>query len=147
MEFFVLRNKAMVDDLCGQLKQRRLPFKVAVQDIYPTRTLDSNDYLWGIVYTPIADKTGSSADEVHEAYKKKFNFKHDLIYDPKTKKMIWATKAHSTTRMDMVEIWEYIMKVRADAELEYGIIIQMPNETFINELNFEFEDTHQTKRL
>ena len=147
MDYFVIRNKTQAEDLCRTIMQRRLPFKVALQDVYPIRSIESNDYYWGFVVTPVATETGQDPEEVHDAWKRKFNFKNDLRYNPKTKKMQWYTGVASTTGLDEREIWDFIMKCRADAELELHIICMMPNETFINELNFDFERKHQTKRI
>ena len=122
-----------------------MPKKVADQDIYPLRTLESNAYLWGIVYQTIADATGHTSLEVHEEYKRKYNLRYDLVYRKKTEIWEWKMGTGSTTTLDMREIWEYIMKVRADAEIELRIIIQMPNEVFINEL--DFEHNIETRRL
>lgn len=147
MDFYVLRNKKMVDELCERLKERRLPFKVALQDIYPLRSLDANSYLWGIVYSAIADETGHSIDEIHEHYKRLYNLKQQFRYNPRTKKMQFYIGTASTTTLNEKEFWEYIMRVVSDAELFLRILIPLPNEVFINELNFNFENTHQTKRL
>jgi len=53
--------------------------------------------------------------------------------------MEWITGVGSTTKLDMQEIWNYILKVRADAELELGVVIPMPNEVFVNELKYSTE--------
>jgi len=146
MEVRIIHNKKQLADLINQLQEHRLPLKIAIQDVYPIRTLESNSYLWGIVYETIARATGQTAIEVHEGYKVKYNFRYNLKYNKQNNTYVWVMEAGSTTGMDMREIWEYIMKVRADAEVELNIIIQMPNESFINELDFE-HDTIQSKRL
>lgn len=136
MELQTIINKRQLEDLIGQLRNYRLPFKIALQSIYPIRSVESNDYLWGFIYTPIAEETGQTPEEVHEAYKKKFNFRYDLKYNSKENKYVWVSGVGSTALLDTQEIWDYIMKVRADAEIELHLTLQMPNETFINELNF-----------
>ena len=143
----MIRSKAALEDLFNKLKERRLPFKIAIQDIYPIRTIDTNDYLWGFVYTPIAEATGQTPDEVHEGMKRKYNFGYDLYYDKKTKSMKWVMAAKSTTRLDWITIWEYIMKVRAEAEIDHHLTILMPNEVMMNELKFEDEQRFQTRRI
>jgi hypothetical protein len=135
----ILRNKKQALSLCESIMQGKLPLKVATQFIYPDRTLESNAYLWGIVYETIAQSTGQSAIEVHRGYKKLFNFRYDLHYNNRKQAWVWKMGTGSTTTLDMCEIWEYIMKVRADAEIEAGITIPMPNEVFVNELKFEKE--------
>ena len=139
MEYFVIRSKEKAEELCRQIMQKSLPFKVAIQEVFPTRSIESNDYYWGFVITPIANETGQDPDEVHEAYKRKYNFKHELRYNRKTRKMQWYIGTASTTGLDEREIWEYIMKCRADAELELHLTIMMPNEVFTNELNFKYK--------
>jgi len=146
MDYFVIRSKTKAEELCKEIMRKSLPFKVAIQEVFPIRSIASNDYYWGIVITPIADITGQSPDEVHEAYKRKFNFKQELRYNKRTRKMEWYIGTASTTGLDEREIWDYIMKVRADAELELHIIIMMPNETFIKELNFD-HDRIETKKV
>lgn len=146
MDFFVIRNKRQVDELCNRLKERRLPFKCALQDIYPVRSVDFNDYLWGFIYTPIAEATGHSPEEVHEAYKKKYNFRFDFEYNETTKRWEIVIGVGSTTTLSTKEIWDYAAQVRSDAEVELHIILMLPNECFIPELDFE-HDKLQEKRL
>lgn len=147
MDYGVIRSKSELEALFQRLKERRLPFKIATQDIYPIRTIDTNDYLWGFVYTPIAEATGQTPQEVHEAMKLKYNFGYDLYYDKKTKSMKWVMAAKSTTRLDWVTVWDYIMKVRAEAEIDLHLTIKMPNEVFVNEVNFQDEQRFQTRRI
>jgi hypothetical protein len=139
MNVHILTNKKQALAFCESIMQARLPLKVATQPIYPLRTLESNAYLWGIVYETIAQSTGQSSIEVHRGYKKLFNFRYDLLYNNSKRQWMWKIGTGSTTILDMVEIWEYIMKVRADAEIELGVTIQMPSEVFINELKFDIE--------
>jgi len=139
MEFYVLRNKSQVDDLCKTLRDRRLPYKVAVQDIYPKRSVSFNDYLWGFIYTPIAEFTGHTPDEIHEHCKKKFNFRWEFEYNTLTKKFDLLCKG-TTTRQDRKAMADYAMEVRAWAEMFFHITLLMPNETFFPELNFEREN-------
>jgi hypothetical protein len=136
MDYFVIKNKTQAEELCRLIMQRSMPFKVALQDILPQRSIESNDYLWGFIYTPIANHTGHSADEVHEAYKLMFNFKQELRYNKRTRKMQWYIGAASTTGLDEREIWDYIEKVRADAWLRFGLVLMMPNEVFTSKLDF-----------
>jgi len=137
MELSILRNNKQRDQYIDKLREKNLPLKVACQSIYPGRSVDANDYLWGVVYDIIAEETGQDKESVHEGYKRRFNFKRDFIYNRKKNQYEIVTKTQSTTKMDSLEFWEYIMKVRADAEIEIGQPIPMPNEEFTTELNFE----------
>ncbi len=139
MDYFVIRNKKQALELSRLLQERRLPYKVAVQDIFPARSVDFNDYLWGFIYAPIAECTGNSPEEVHEAYKRKFNFKHDFVYDTKTRKYKLIIESGSTTMLNTKEIWDYAARIRADAEIELHITLMLPNESFVPELDFEHD--------
>lgn len=139
MDFFVVRNKKQATDLAEMLLKRRLPYKVAIQDVFPLRSLQSNAYYWGIVLAFISDASGHTQLECHEAYKVKYNFRYDIEYNPETKQFDWNMGVKSTTILDEKEIWEYIFKVRVDGELEHHIIIPLPNECFIPEINFRHD--------
>jgi hypothetical protein len=146
MEFLALRNKRQVDELCSRLKERRLPFKCALQDIYPTRSIESNNYYWGIVLAYASAETGHSAEEIHEACKKKWNFRYDIKYNARTKQYKWVMGVKSTTILDEREFWDYIFKCRAEFEIDLHILIPLPSECMINELNFE-HDKLKERRL
>lgn len=134
METYVIRSIKDRNKLIEYMNHRRLPFKVMFQEIYPKRTLDENAYLFGVVYRAIQDHTGHSLDEIHKAYKLKFN----VEYAP-DKNGHWALRMKSSTLEDTISIMEFAMKVRADALIEMGINIPLPNECFVNELNFDNE--------
>ncbi len=146
MDLLILRNKRQVDELCDRLKARRLPVKIAIQDIYPTRSLESNNYYWGIVLAYASAETGHSAEEIHEACKRKWNFRYDIEYNDRTGQYEWVMGVKSTTILDEREIWDYIFKCRVDFEIELHIIIPLPSECFVKELDFK-HDLIEEKRL
>lgn len=147
MNFGVVRNKNQVLELVERIKQMRLPFKYAFQDIYPTRSLESNKYYWGVVLKFISEATGHSPMEIHEAYKQKFLIQYDFIYHLlHCQYMFWIEPTASTAKLDEKQIWDYIFQVRADAELELHITIPLPNEAFVPELDFD-HDKVEHKRL
>jgi len=129
------------------MKERRLPFKAALQDMYPKRSIDLNDYLWGFIYTPIANHTGHSPIEVHEECKRTYNHRFDFQYNPDTKREEIVFGVGSTTTMDMKDMWDYAARIRADAELDLHITLLLPNEAWIDELNFEYENSNELRRI
>ena len=138
IEYHTIRNRKMLQELKERLDEKRLPYNVAIQGIEPVRSLDVNNYLWGIVYTTIAEATGSDVDAVHAAYKKRFRFRHDFKYNKKLDRYEFVLATQSTASAGQYELWQYIMQVRADAELEIDIVVPMPNEVFVtDELSFE----------
>lgn len=147
MDFYVIRSKRQLLELFDYLKGRHLPFKLAIQDIYTKRSVDLNDYIWGCLYTPIAKATGHDILEIHEAFKKRYNFRYDFIYDSKVKKYKLSLGVGSTTVLDYKECWDYAAKIRAEAELELHLTLQLPKEAFIPELDFEFENSNEIRRV
>ena len=131
MDLFVIRSKKSLQEFTELIKERRLPLKVMLQTIDPKRTVNENDYLFGVVYKMIAEHTGQSVLEVHEGYKTLFN----IEYSPDSKGY-WALRLKSTTTFSTMSIMDYTEKVRADALVDLGINIPMPNEVFFNELIF-----------
>jgi hypothetical protein len=138
MDLAVIRNEKQREDLIKSLTAKRLPIKVVTQEMYPTRSIAFNDYLWGFVYAPIAEETGHTIEEVHEACKQIYNFRCDFRPGPGGQ---WhcTGEVDSTTVLDRKEAWEYAARIRADAEIELGVTIALPDEVFIPELIFEAE--------
>lgn len=139
MDFAVIRNNRQRERLIEAIKERRLPFRVALQDLYPARSVDFNAYYWGTVLKMISDFTGHTQIEVHEACKIRYNFRHDFKYFKKSGKWKLVSKVDSSTAMFSREFMEYVMRVRADAEIDLHLTIPLPNETFVPELAFETE--------
>lgn len=139
MDFFTIRNKQQASDLTKMLLERRLPYKIIVDDIYPARTLDMNAYYWGVVLKYISDESGHSILECHEAYKKKFNLV--IEFKPSRKKGVFkpVLGVGSTATKNTREFMDYVFRVRADGELELNIVIPLPNESFVEQLDFKHD--------
>lgn len=139
MDLAVIRNNRQRDELIASLKERRLPFTVALQDIYPIRSVDFNAYYWGVVIQAVADYTGHTIEEIHETYKRLFNLRMEFWFNQRTRLWEIVARVGSTASLNNKEFALYVMKVRADAQLELGIVIPLPDEVYINELIFEAE--------
>ena len=146
MDYFVIRNKRQLTELIEGLQSRRLPFKIVVDDIYPVRSVDMNAYYWGIVLKYISDESGHDIMECHEGYKMKyaldikFEFnKHRGVYEP-------VFGVGSTAEMNVRLFTDYIFRVRVDGELEHRIVIPLPSEAFVPELDFK-HDKIEERRL
>lgn len=145
MDYFVIRNKQQLSKLIEGLQARRLPFKCVVDDIYPVRSVDMNAYYWGIVLKYISDESGHDIMECHEGYKMKyaldikFEFnRHRGVYEP-------VFGVGSTAEMNVRLFTDYIFRVRVDGELEHRIVIPLPSEVFIPELQFSNDNLKQMK--
>ena len=139
MDFGVIRNKKQAIELAERIMWMRLPFKYAFQPVYPLRSLESNNYYWGIVLAHASEATGHTAEEIHETCKVRHNFRYDMEYNSKTKQYEWVMGTKSTTILDDREIWDYIFKCRAEFEMELHVIIPLPNECMINELDYDHD--------
>lgn len=136
MDFFVIRSKKKLDELYDLLKQRSLPMKIAVQEVFPLRSLEANSYYWGVILYYISEYTGHTPEECHEGYRRMFNYSQEFMYNRRTRQYQFKIRA-GTTVVDEHAFYQFIFKVRADAELELHITIPLPNENFIPELNFQ----------
>lgn len=145
MELFVIRNTRQLLDLTEMLKKRRLPLKIAVDDIYPKRSLDMNAYYFGVVLKYIGDETGHSVDELHEHYKKKFCLQIEFEINKETGYYEPVFGVGSTTRKNQQEFFEYVYKVRADGELTCHVVIPYPNEDFVPALDYSHDKIEQHK--
>jgi hypothetical protein len=83
------------------------------------RSNNQNAYMWGVVYALIAEHTGYTPDEVHDAMRWQFLRVHrDGLPDT----------VKSTTRLSTVEIEEYLESIRRWAALDLSVYIPLPNE-------------------
>ncbi len=131
-------NKSQLKEYVDYISEMRLPLNIATESVQAVRSLPINNYLWGIVYTYIAEATGSSPEEVHEGYKRKFRFRGDFVYNKEYDRYDYVIGTQSTTKDSNYELWQFTLRIRADAEIEHHIVIPMPNETFLtDELKFE----------
>lgn len=128
MELAAIRNNRQREELIDHLKSYRLPFKIAIQEIHPSRSVDANSYYWGVVIKMIADTTGHTPEEIHEYYKTLFL----TDYAP-NKINEWSLRVRSTTELDRAEFMNYALKVRAHAMVNTGIDIPLPNEVIVND--------------
>ena len=95
--------------------------QLVVKPMRRTRSLPQNAWYWSGVLGPIADYTGMTPEETHEAMKMMFR-----------KKIITANgrrieTVDSTASMSTGEFSEFIERVRAFAATELSITIPDPN--------------------
>ena len=81
------------------------------------RSINQNNYYWGVVVKIMADFTGYTEDEMHDALRLKFLGKDGIL---KTMK--------STKDLSTVEMEEYLANIRMWASRDLGVYIPLPNE-------------------
>ena len=85
-----------------------------------TRSIEQNAYWWGVVIPYIAEASGFTHDEAHEALKAKFLGQDDLATG--------LRKIGSTARLDTKAFTELIDQVRQWAQDFLNTHIPAPNE-------------------
>jgi hypothetical protein len=90
------------------------------------RSLRQNSYLWGVVYSYIAEETGHSTEEAHEYCKARFLPK---MFKTLKEGLAETEVQKSTTELTTEEMEQYLERVRAFAAEELFTIIPLPNET------------------
>lgn len=84
------------------------------------RSLQQNAYYWGVVIDILANETGYTKDEMHEALKVKF-----LQYE----NVPGLPTMRSSTDLSTVEFETYMEMIRRWASQDLGIVIPEPNQT------------------
>lgn len=101
--------------------------EVVVKPYRRRRTIPQNAYLWAVVYGLIADYTGMTQEEVHEAMKMMFRKK---IVEVKGRRI---ETVDSTADASTAEFSEYIERIKAFAGTELGIVIPEPHAVAVED--------------
>jgi len=99
-------------------------YKVTLQKIKDSRSLNQNKYYWAVVVSVLASEVGYFKDEMHMVLRRKF-----LGYtrtNPITGEQEMFAK--STTDLNTQEMEEYLDAIRVWAISELDIYIPLPNE-------------------
>jgi hypothetical protein len=83
------------------------------------RSNNQNKYYWGVCVALIAEHTGYTTDEAHEA------LKYQFLLDRSGKLPI----VRSTKDLDTEEMEVYLNYIRQWASAELGVYVPLPNET------------------
>ena len=85
------------------------------------RSLNQNNYYWGVIIEMISKETGHTPNEIHSFMKEMF-LKKWITFKGKGIKII-----RSTTELDKAEFEEYQEKIRQWAAVELSLNIPLPN--------------------
>ena len=121
---FVIKQKSDKEKIIAYLN--RLPvrepgYKINIQTIRHTRSLNQNKYYWGIIIKMLGDEFGYTAEEMHDALRMQFLQTH-------TDKL---PTIKSTTKLSTKEFETYTRTIRQWASEEYQICIPQPNEVIL----------------
>ena len=84
------------------------------------RSLEANNYYWGVVVEILRHYCGYEKDEMHDALGMMFR-----VIEPVDK----IPTIQGTSDMDSPTFWDYIERVRRWAATDLGVYIPDPNET------------------
>lgn len=82
------------------------------------RSINQNNYYFGVVCKVLGDYFGYEVDEMHEALKLKF-LQIGACDVPTIK---------STTKLNTTEFEDYLERIRRWAATEYSVVVPLPNE-------------------
>jgi hypothetical protein len=97
---------------------------------HATRSLASNAYYWAGVIGAISEYTGYTSEEVHEFCKARFLPKKVTLANKDGEVVEEVTIGRTTTKLNKVEMWEYIEAIRqwASETLDLNIPNPLPLE-------------------
>ena len=101
--------------------------ELTVEKLKHPRTNSQNRYYWGVVVHEIAKHTGHDPEQIHELLKQMFSPKWHYPAG-----LIGAAGIPtSTTRLDTLEMTDYIEKCRLWANEFLGLNIPLPGEVMV----------------
>lgn len=106
-------------------------YTIEIKKATEKRTVSQNSLMW-MWFACIERETGTSAQDVHDYYCKKFLCRVITIGE-KMEKVVGETK-----RMNVTQMTEFLNKIQADAQTELGIRLPLPEDRFFNEFYSQF---------
>lgn len=106
-------------------KQKDWTYTLEIKKWYKGRSLNQNNYYWNML-TEFAQEVWVTPEELHEEMKYRF------LRIP-FKGINWEDmyKIRSTTELTTIQFEEYIEMIRREAQEEYNLMLNLPNDTFI----------------
>ena len=116
------KDKKRLYSILKALKPIKYAFKI--KQVRKKRSLNQNNYYFGVIVKTLASELGYFPDEMHEILKQKFRPKEVII---KATGEVFTVGA-STTEDKTYDAEEYYYKIRTWALSELDILIPLPNE-------------------
>ena len=112
------------DFMCSQLRNGR--YKVTIERYTEQRTISQNALMW-LWFTCIEQDTGTDKQEVHDYYCNLF-LSRRILFNGKEK-----TVSGSTSKLNTVQMTDFMNKIQADAASELGITLPLPDDRYYDE--------------
>ena len=107
------------DMMCSLLRNGEYTVKI-IRKTKP-RTISQNSLMW-MWYKCMEEATGQPKEDFHDYYKAKF------LARPIAIKGKWVKGVGSTTDLNTLQMTDYLEKVKADAAIEFGITLPLPED-------------------
>ena len=114
----VTLNKSF-DFMCSQLRNGR--YRLIIERYTEPRTLSQNALMW-LWFTCIEQETGTDKQDVHDYYCNLYLRRTTIIKGKET------VIAGSTSKLNTLQMTDFLNKVKADAATELGITLPLPEE-------------------
>ena len=126
----VTLSKSM-DFMCSQLRNGR--YKLTIERYTEPRTLNQNALMW-LWFTCIEQATGTDKQDVHDYYCNLFLRRTAIIKGKET------VIAGSTSKLNTLQMTDFMNKVQADAATELGITLPLPADRYYQEFINEYKN-------
>lgn len=97
------------------------------------RTIPQNSLMW-MWFQCMEDATGTSKEDFHDYYKARFLSKEVLIGNR------WVMVVGSTKELNTLQMTAYLEKIKADAAVEFGVILPLPEDKYYEDFVNEYKD-------
>ena len=125
----VTLNKSF-DFMCSQLRNGR--YRLIIERYTEPRTLSQNALMW-LWFTCIEQETGTDKQDVHDYYCNLYLRRTTIIKGKET------VIAGSTSKLNTLQMTDFLNKVKADAATELGITLPLPEDRYYNEFVNEYK--------
>lgn len=126
----VSMNKSF-DFMCSQLRNGR--YKVTIERYTEPRSLSQNALMW-LWFTCIEQETGTNKQDIHDYYCNMF-LRRTAYFKGKAKVI-----AGSTSKLNTLQMTDFLNKVKADAASEFGIYLPLPEDRYYQEFVNEYKN-------
>lgn len=121
------------DYLCSKLRNGR--YVVKIERHSEKRSLDQNALMW-LWFTCIEHETGTEKIDIHDYYCSKFLRRVVVVNGEET------VVVGSTSKLNTVQMTDFLNKVQADAADEIGIKLPLPEDRFYSEFVDEYKNRY-----
>ena len=126
-----VRMDKSFDFMCSQLRNGR--YRLTIERYTEPRTVSQNALMW-MWFTCIEQETGTDKQDVHDYYCDLFLRRTAVVHGKET------VVSGSTSRLNTLQMTDFLNKVKADAASEFGIMLPLPADRYYQEFVNEYKN-------